>query len=83
MDFLPKQCRICENGKYTLIEFNQEKASEYLKSIGRTIQSYESHHAFYKSAIYYATENNENLERFYDKNEYTCPHKDDCKFAKI
>ena len=83
MDFLPKRCRICENGKYTLKEFNKLKAAEYLESIGRTLHPYETFANYCTSAICYATANNEDPKQFYEMNEYTCAYKDECKFAKI
>lgn len=83
MDFLPLPCRLCKDGKYTLKEFNELKAAEYLESIRRTLHPYETFANYCASAVCYCIANNEDPEQFYEMNEYTCPYKDECKFSKI
>lgn len=83
MDFLPKYCRVCKNGKYKIEEFNYDRAKEYLESINIEREPRQTEHAYCLMAIYHAMKNKQDPKQFYDINEYTCAYKDECKFAKI
>lgn len=83
MDFLPKACRNCHQGKYWSKEFLEDKAAEYLKNLGIKSRPGQLYREYCLKACFYAKLNGDDIDQFYEIRYYDCPYKNECNLGKI
>lgn len=82
-DYLPEACRNCHQGTYLCEEFLQDKAAAYLKSLGKEPRPEQLYSQYCLEAVVRAKINGDDINQFYEKKHYNCPHKDKCNLGKL
>ena len=83
MDYLPKSCRHCHQGRYGYEEFLEDKAAAYLKNLGIEQRAGQFHREYCLSACFHAKVNGDDINQFYEIRHYDCPYKNECNLGKI
>lgn len=83
MENLPESCQHCHQGTYWIDEFLEDKAAQYLESIGVESIPGRTFRDWCIQAPFYAKIYGEDIEQFYEIRYYDCPHKNDCNLGKI
>ena len=83
MDYLPKACRNCHQGRYWYEEFLEDKAAAYLQNLGIKSRPGQLYREYCLSACFHAKVNGDDIKQFYEIRHCDCPHKNECNLGKI